>query len=83
MDTNYFYNNDNLNTIYLENLDNYVILDEEIYKNILTSIEYNYLLILFSISCFSTIIYCMKKQKNEYVLIQDANPVRGEIIEKI
>ena len=51
MDTNY--NSDILNTIYLENIENYVVINEEIYKNIISSIQYNYLLILFTMSCFT------------------------------
>ena len=35
MDTNF--NNDNLNRLYLENIENYVILNEEMYKTILSN----------------------------------------------
>ena len=81
MDTNF--NNDNLNTIYLENIENYVILNEEMYKTILSNIDTNFLLFLFTISCFTTVLCCMKKSNNDYTLIKDANPVKGEIISKV
>ena len=81
MDTNY--NSDILNTIYLENIENYVVINEEMYKNIISSIECNYLLILFTMSCFAGLLCTMKKPKNDYVLIQDAKPVKGEVIDKV
>ena len=81
MDTNF--NNDNLNTLYLENIENYVILNEEMYKAILSNIDTNFLLFLFTISCFTSVLCCMKKSNNDYTLIKDANPVKGEIINKV
>ena len=81
MDTNF--NNDGLNAVYLENIENYVVINEEMYKSIVSSIECNYLLILFTMSCFVGILCSMKKPKNDYVLIEDAKPVKGEIIEKV
>lgn len=81
MDTNF--NSNGLNAVYLENIENYVVINEEMYKSIVSSIECNYLLILFTMSCFVGILCSMKKPKNDYVLIQDAKPVKGEIIEKV
>ncbi len=81
MDTNY--NNDHLSDVYLKNIENYVVINEEMYKSIVSSIECNYLLILFTMSCFVGILCKIKKPKNEYVLIQDIKPVKGEIIEKV
>ena len=81
MDTNF--NSDSLNAVYLENIENYVVINEEMYKSIVSSIECNYLLILFTMSCFVGILCSIKKPKNDYVLIQDAKPVKGEIIEKV
>tara|TARA_A100001011_G_scaffold370387_1_gene426610 strand:- start:673 stop:918 length:246 start_codon:yes stop_codon:yes gene_type:complete len=81
MDTNF--NSDGLNAVYLENIENYVVINEEMYKSIVSSIECNYLLILFTMSCFVGILCSMKKPKNDYVLIQDAKPVKGKIIEKV
>tara|TARA_Y100000816_G_C25869389_1_gene453784 strand:+ start:448 stop:693 length:246 start_codon:yes stop_codon:yes gene_type:complete len=81
MDTNY--NSDSLNALYLENTENYIVINEEMYKAIISNIECNYLLILFTMSCFVSFIYCIKKPKNDYVLIKDAKPVKGEIIEEV
>ena len=81
MDTKF--NSDGLNAVYLENIENYVVINEEMYKSIVSSIECNYLLILFTMSCFVGILCSMKKPKNDYVLIQDAKPVKGKIIEKV
>ena len=81
MDTNF--NNDNLNTLYLENIENYVILNEEMYKAILSNIDTNFLLFLFTTTCFTTLLCCMKKSNNDYTLIKDVKPVKGEIINKV
>tara|TARA_Y100000992_G_C21035796_1_gene382595 strand:- start:185 stop:430 length:246 start_codon:yes stop_codon:yes gene_type:complete len=81
MDTNF--NSHGVNTLYLENVENYVVINEEMYKSIVSSIECNYLLILFTMTCFVGILCSIKKPKNDYVLVQDANPVKGEIIEKV
>ena len=78
MDTNY--NNDVLSTIYLENIENYIVINEETYKNIISNIEYNYLLILFTMSCFVGILCSIKREKNEYLLIENSNPVKGEVV---
>ena len=76
MDTNY--NNDVLSTIYLENIENYIVINEETYKNIISNIEYNYLLIIFTMSCFVGILCNIRRQKNEYLLVENSNPVKGE-----
>ena len=76
MDTNY--NNDVLSTIYLENIENYIVINEEIYKNIISNIEYNYLLIIFTMSCFVGILCSIRREKNEYLLVENSNPVKGE-----
>jgi hypothetical protein len=81
MDTNY--NSDILNTIYLENIENYVIINEQMYKAIISNIQCNYLLILFTMSCLTGLLCSIKKPKNDYVLIQNAKPVKGEIIHKV
>ena len=76
MDTNY--NNDLLSTIYLENIENYIVINEETYKNIISNIEYNYLLIIFTMSCFVGILCSIRREKNEYLLVENSNPVKGE-----
>ena len=81
MDVNY--NTDLIETIYLENIENYVIINEEMYKTIISNIGYNYLLILFTMSCFVGALCCVKKKKNEYILLEHAKPVTAEIIDKV
>tara|TARA_B100000424_G_C22877732_1_gene467274 strand:+ start:873 stop:1118 length:246 start_codon:yes stop_codon:yes gene_type:complete len=81
MDINY--NSDMIHAIYLETIENYVVINEEMYKTIMSNINCNYLLILFTLSCFVSLMCSMKKPKNDYVLVQDAKPVTGEIIEKV
>ena len=81
MDANY--NSDHIETIYLENIQNYVIINEEMYKTIISNIGYNYLLILFSMTCFVGALCSIKKRKNDYVLVEHAKPVTAEIIDKV
>ena len=81
MDTNY--NNDVTSSIYLENIENYVIINEEMYKTIISNIGYNYFLILFSMSCFIGLLCSIKKPKNDYILIEDSKPVTAEVIHKV
>lgn len=75
MDTNF-----NQDYVIISNIDNYLLLDDAAYKWILANINYNYLMILFTITCFTTIMCCNKKDKNDYVLVHDAKPVRGDIV---
>ncbi len=81
MNTNY--NSYYLNTLYLENIKNYIIINEEMYKSIMSSIQYNYLLILFTMSCFVGILCSYKKPKHDYKLIQNAIPIKTELIDKV
>jgi len=77
------FNSNSLNAVYLENIENYVVINEEMYKSIISSIQCNYLLILFTMSCFTGLLCNIKKPKNDYILIQDAKPVKGEVIDKV
>ena len=93
MDANTNYNI--LESIYLENIDNYVVISEEMYKTIIENINMNYLLILFTMSCLSTILLCPRKQsiQNKYVVVptndKETNTeiitetVKGEYVSKI
>ena len=60
MDVNTNY--DVLEGIYLENIENYVVISEVMYKTIIENINMNYLLILFTMSCISTIFLCPRKK---------------------
>ena len=70
MDVNTNYNI--LESIYLENIENYVVISEEMYKTVIKNINMNYLLILFTMSCLSTILLCPRKKtiQNKYILIK-------------
>jgi hypothetical protein len=81
MDINY--NSDILDNIYLDNIQHYVLINEEMYENIIGSLGLNYLLILFTISCFTGFVCCIKKPKNDYVLIQNASLIEGKIVDKV
>tara|TARA_B100001057_G_C22653787_1_gene873179 strand:+ start:657 stop:911 length:255 start_codon:yes stop_codon:yes gene_type:complete len=84
MDTNY--NTDVIRTIYLENIENFGIINDEIYKIIISNIEYSYVLILFTISCFIVLLCNIKnskKSKNEYILVKDSKPITAERIDNV
>lgn len=95
MDVNTNY--DVLENIYLENIENYVVISEEMYKTIIENINMNYLLILFTMSCLSTILLCPRKQsiQNKYIvvptndkeinteIITETETVKGEYVSKI
>tara|TARA_B100000902_G_scaffold399984_1_gene474238 strand:- start:1264 stop:1512 length:249 start_codon:yes stop_codon:yes gene_type:complete len=66
----------------VQDIDRYIVMDEETYKWILANINCNYLMILFTLSCVCTLVCSYKKPKNDYVLIQDAKPVHGAIVEE-
>jgi len=66
----------------IEDINRYVIIDDFSYRWILTNIKYNYLMILFTMSCVSTLVCCYKKSKNEYILVQDSKPVNGSIVDE-
>ena len=77
MDTNY-----HEDFMIIQDIDRYVVMDEDTYRWILANINCNYLLILFTMSCVCALVCSYKKPKNDYVLVQDAKPVQGAIIEE-
>ena len=81
MDVNY--NSDLLDNIYLDNIQHYVLINEEMYETIISSLDFNYLLMLFTISFFTGFVCCIKKPKNDYVLIQNASPIEGKIVDNV
>ena len=58
----------------IADISEYIIIDRSIYRKILTNIDYNYLLIIFTMSCVSSLICLYKKPKDRYTLIQEAKP---------
>jgi len=77
MDTNY-----HEDFMIVQDIDRYVIMDEDTYRWILANINCNYLMILFTMSCVCALVCSYKKHKNDYVLVQDAKPVQGAIVEE-
>ena len=66
----------------IDNFSNIMILSDDQYKTIIENINLNYLLIIFTIGCFSSLIYCNKNNnKNKYVIIPNTDPVEGKIIQ--
>lgn len=63
---------------------NMVVLSENTYHNLIQSININYLLFLFTITCFSTIAICTRLDKNQYKLIPktDTINVQNDNMEK-
>ena len=76
MDTNY-----HEDFMIVQDIDRYVVIDEDTYRWILANINCNYLMILFTMSCVCALVCSYKKPKNDYVLVQDAKPVQGAIVE--
>ena len=77
MDTNY-----HEDFMIVQDIDRYVVIDEDTYRWILANINCNYLMILFTMSCVCALVCSYKKPKNDYVLVQDAKPVKGAIVEE-
>lgn len=77
METNYIED-----IMIVQDIDRYIVIDEESYRWILTNINCNYLMILFIMSCVCTLVCCYKTPKNDYVLLKDMKPVNGRIVEE-
>jgi len=66
---------------------NMVILSENTYHNLIQSININYLLFLFTVTCFSTMAICTRLDKNQYkpipktelIDVQNDNMEKGKI----
>ena len=67
----------------LYTIQNYYIVDKNMFDSIINNINYNYLLILFTMSCIYGLICSIKKPNKDYLLIQNAQPIKGEFINKV
>ena len=67
----------------LYTIQNYYIIDEKMFDDIINNINYNYLLILFTMTCVCSLISSINKSNDGYLLIQNAQPVQAEIINKV
>ncbi len=60
--------------------DRIVVLTENMYTNILDSINFNYLLIIFTIGCFSSLLCCNKHDKR-YSVVPTTEVIEGKIVQ--
>ena len=65
--------NNNLDFFILHNANDYILIDESVYRYIINNINYNYLLMILTISCGGTLVCLYKHPKNDYVLLNAAN----------
>lgn len=70
MDINYNNDFNSFNNKYLENIESYISVNKEIYENLVSQINFNFLLIVFTLSCVSGFIFCIKKQNDGYLLVK-------------
>jgi len=61
-------------------IESYYIVNGKMFNSILDGIDYNFFLILFTMGCVCGILCSIKKPKNNYALIQNAEPVEAEVI---
>ena len=59
--------------------DRIVVLTENIYDNIIETINFNYLLILFTIGCFTSMVCCTKRE-NIYTVTPTTEVIEGKIL---
>ena len=66
------YNSDfnSFNNKYLENIESYISVNKEIYENLISQVNFNFLLIIFTLSCVGGFIFCIKKQNDGYLLVK-------------
>ena len=67
-----------------EKANNYFVLSEDYLNIIISNIYSNNLLILFSLTFFSTLYCCAMKHRRkykDYVVLTDAEPIKGTIVE--
>lgn len=74
----------------LDKFENLIIMSRDNYNNIIDYINFNYLFILFTIGCFSSILCCNKNNNtNKYVIVpsniepinNNIEPIKGKVIE--
>ena len=87
MTTNYY--NDNVIDLYVSTIDSGIFIDEYnftyIINNILERLYFNHLLILFCMSCMTTMYICSYGiKKSDYVAIHNVEPIliKSEEVDK-
>ena len=85
--------NDNLITLYTgkneiellmgKKMENYILIDEDYFNFLVSNIYNNNLLILFTLTFFSTLYFCaMKNKKNhDYIIVQQNESLKKTIME--
>lgn len=59
--------------------DRVVVVSEYMYNNIIETISFNYLLIIFTIGCFSSMVCCSKRAK-PYTIVPSTEVIEGKIL---
>ena len=57
-----------------------VVMSDEMYNNIVGSINVNYFLLILTLGCFSSIL-CSIRNENRYKLIENSQPVHAQSID--
>lgn len=57
-----------------------VLMSDEMYSNIVETINLNYFLLILTLGCFSSIL-CSIRNENRYRLIENSQPVHAQTIE--
>ena len=67
----------------IDNFSNLMVMSDNQYKTIIEYINFNYLLIIFTIGCFGSILCCNINniKNNKYVIVPTTDPVEGKIIQ--
>ena len=67
-----------------ENLNKFLLVDKNYFEYLISCIYSNQLLTLFSFTFFTTLYCCIMKNKkkiyNKYVVVEQNEPVKGEIV---
>lgn len=79
---------DHLNSIIIDDIvfyetrvyDNIVVMSDEMFNNIVETINLNYFLLILTLGCFSSIL-CSIRNENRYKLIENSKPVHAQTIE--
>tara|TARA_R110002072_G_scaffold193057_4_gene350248 strand:- start:57 stop:323 length:267 start_codon:yes stop_codon:yes gene_type:complete len=67
-----------------KNFDNFLLIDKNHFQYLVSNIYSNNLLILFSFTFFTTLFCCIMREKkiskNQYIVVEQSETVKGEIV---
>ena len=70
------------NDAYLAYDGNYIIMSTDDYNYLLSYINTNFLIVFFMLSCFSTLICCTYREKNQnYINLETQETIPAKIVE--